>query len=97
MAKETKEKWVRKKELPQEVIDFGLRVRELMEEKDMKITELAFRAGLETENTRKYLNARQEPKISIAIRIANGLGVEPGELFKKPSAKFVLNNKTQKS
>lgn len=87
MTKETKEKWVRKKELPQEVIDFGLRVREVMEEKDMKITELAFRSGLETENLRKYLNARQEPKISIAIRIANGLGVQAGELFKQPKNK----------
>lgn len=78
-----KEKWVRKKPLPQEVIDFGVRVRELMTTKGMKITELAFKSELETENLRKYINGRQEPKITVAIRIARALGVEPGELFKK--------------
>ncbi len=49
----------------------------------MKITELAFKSELETENLRKYINGRQEPKITVAIRIARALGVEPGELFKK--------------
>jgi transcriptional regulator with XRE-family HTH domain len=77
-----KEKWVRKKPLPQEVVDFGARVRELMMIKGMKITELAFKSELETENLRKYLNGRQEPKITVAIRIARALGVETGELFK---------------
>lgn len=80
----SKEKWVRKKPLPQEVIDFGARVRELMIIKEMKITELAFKSDLETENLRKYLNGRQEPKISVAIRLAVALGVKPGELFEKP-------------
>lgn len=82
-----KEKWVRKSPIPEEVIEFGLRVRELMEGKGMKITELAYKSNLETENLRKYLNGRQEPKITIAIRIAEALGVETGELFKKPELK----------
>ena len=54
-----------------------------MTTKGMKITELAFKSELETENLRKYINGRQEPKITVAIRIARALGVEPGELFKK--------------
>ena len=82
---DTKEKWVRKKPLPQDVVDFGMRVRELMTIKEMKVTELAFKSELETENLRKYLNGRQEPKISVAIRLARALGVKPGELFEKPN------------
>lgn len=76
------EKRVRKTEIPKEVIELGLRIRELIKEKGKKMRDVAYAADLDVENLRKYINGRQEMKISTMLKIAKALEVEPGELFK---------------
>lgn len=76
------EKRVRKTEIPREVVELGVRIRELIEKKGMRMRDVAYGADLDVENLRKYLNGRQEMKVSTMLKIAKALEVEPGELFK---------------
>ncbi len=75
------EKRVRKKAIPQEVIDLGLKIREIMNEKGFKTRDVAYESDMDVENFRKYLNGRQEMKVSTMLKIANALKVTVGELF----------------
>ena len=71
----------RKKEIPQEIIQLGERIQEIIKEKGLKTREVAHDADLDVENLRKYLKGRQEMKVSTMLKIAKALGVSPGELF----------------
>lgn len=75
------EKRVRKTAIPQEIIDLGMRIREIMKEKGLKTRDVAYESDMDVENFRKYLNGRQEMKVSTMLRIAKALGVEVGDLF----------------
>ncbi len=75
------EKRVRKKAIPQEVIDLGLKIREIINEKGFKTRDVAYESDMDVENFRKYLNGRQEMKVSTMLKIANALKVTVGELF----------------
>ncbi len=43
---------------------------------------MAYDAGLDVENLRKYIKGIQEMKISTMLKIASALEVEPSELIK---------------
>lgn len=46
---------VRKSEIPVEVIDFGLRISEIIKEKGLKVKHVAHDSDLDVENLRKYI------------------------------------------
>lgn len=75
-------KRIRKSEMPQEVIDLGIRIQNLIKEKELKQRDVAHDSGLDVENLRKYIKGKQEMKISTMLRIAEALNVEINELFK---------------
>ena len=77
------EKRVRKTAIPQEIIDLGVRIREIMTEKDLKAKDVAYESDIDLDNFRKYLNGRQELRVSTMLRIAKALDVQVGELFTK--------------
>ena len=72
---------VRKTEMSQEIIDLGIRIDEIIKEKQLKQREVAHDAELDVENLRKYIKGKQEMKISTMLKIVKALGVEVGELF----------------
>ena len=72
---------VRKSEIPVEVIDFGLRISEIIKEKGLKVKHVAHDSDLDVENLRKYIKGKQEMKISTMLKIARALDVEVGVLF----------------
>ena len=72
---------VRKSEVPSEVIDFGLRISEIIKEKGLQLRHVAHDSDLDVENLRKYIKGKQEMKISTMIKISRALDVEIGYLF----------------
>jgi len=72
---------VRKSEIPVEVIDFGIRISEIIKEKGLKVKHVAHDSDLDVENLRKYIKGKQEMKISTMLKIARALDVEVGVLF----------------
>lgn len=72
---------VRKSEIPVEVINFGIRISEIIKEKGLKVKHVAHDSDLDVENLRKYIKGKQEMKISTMLKIARALEVEIGELF----------------
>lgn len=82
-------KRIRKTEIPQAVIDLGMRIKEIMKEKNLKQKYVAHGAGLDVENLRKYIKGSQEMKISTMLKIATALGVTGGELIKDLKIDFL--------
>ena len=74
-------KRVRKNEIPEVVIQLGVKIKTLIEEKGLKQREVAHDAGLDVENLRKYMKGIQEMKISTLFRIAEALNISIGELL----------------
>ena len=74
-------KRIRKSEMPQEVIALGIRIQNLIKEKELKQRDVAHDSGLDVENLRKYIKGKQEMKISTMLRIAEALNVKIEELF----------------
>jgi len=72
----------RKKEIPLFCVDFGKQIRELRKKNNLSIEEIAFKAGIDAQNLRKYELGKQEMKISMLKRIADAFGVSPSELIK---------------
>jgi len=83
-------KRVRKSEMPKEIIELGIRIKELIVEKGMKTREVAHDADMDVENLRKYINGKQEMKVSTMLKIASALGIEVKDLF--ISSKFANKN-----
>ncbi len=73
---------VRKTEMPQEIIDLGIKIEEIIKEKQLKQREVAHDAGLDVENLRKYIKGKQEMKVSTMLKIVKALNVEVSALFK---------------
>ena len=74
-------KRVRKSEIPQEIIDLGIRIEGIIKQKGLKQREVAHDAGLDVENLRKYIKGKQEMKISTMLKIVKALEIEVGDLF----------------
>ena len=77
------EKRVRKSEMPKEVIDLGIRINQIIKEKGLKQRDVAYDAGLDVENLRKYIKGKQEMKVSTMLKIVRALEIEVGDLFKE--------------
>ena len=75
------EKRVRKSVMSQEILLLGKRIREIIKEKGLKTREVAHDADMDVENLRKYINGKQEMKISTMLKITKSLKVTVNELF----------------
>ena len=75
------EKRVRKSAMSQEILLLGKRIREIIKEKGLKTREVAHDADMDVENLRKYINGKQEMKISTMLKITKSLKVTVNELF----------------
>lgn len=78
-------KRVRKKQMPHEVIELGIRIQHIIIQKNLKIRNVAHDANLDVENLRKYIKGKQEMKITTMLKIVNALNIEVNDLFKKDS------------
>lgn len=56
-------------------------VRRLRQERSLTQDALAERASMDASELRRIESARREPGVRVLARLANGLGVHPGELF----------------
>jgi transcriptional regulator with XRE-family HTH domain len=75
------EKRIRKSEMSQEILLLGKRIQEIIKEKGLKTREVAHDADMDVENLRKYINGKQEMKISTMLKITKSLKVRVDELF----------------
>ena len=71
----------KKKELPQFCIDLGVHIRKLRVDDKISIEEIAFKAGIDSQNLRKYELGQQEMKVSMLKRIASAFGMSTSELL----------------
>ena len=76
-------KRVRKSTMPKEIIHLGIRIQDIIKEKGLKQRDVAYDAGLDVENLRKYIKGKQEMKITTMLKIVKALNVEVNDLFKK--------------
>ncbi|OMQ08817.1 helix-turn-helix domain-containing protein [[Flexibacter] sp. ATCC 35103] len=72
----------RKTEIPEVVIQLGIKIKDTIEANKLKQREVAHDAGLDVENLRKYIKGSQEMKISTLFKIAKSLKINPGDLIK---------------
>ncbi|WP_395052093.1 helix-turn-helix domain-containing protein [Flavobacterium sp.] len=75
---------IRKKEIPIIVINVGLKINEIIKQKNLRQRDVAHDAGLDVENLRKYIKGKQEMKISTMIKIVESLQISVQELFTEP-------------
>lgn len=66
---------------PPPIHQFGKTVRSRREALKMTLEELAERAGLTPNYINEIENGHRDPSLSTVFSIAEGLGVEPGDLF----------------
>lgn len=71
----------RKSEISQEVVLLGKRIGEIIKQKGLKTRIVAHDADMDVENLRKYINGKQEMKITTMLKIVRSLNVSVGELF----------------
>ena len=71
----------RKKKIPDFCIQFGKHIRALRIKKGSSIEEIAFKAGVDAQNLRKYELGKQEMKISMMKRIADAFDITTSELL----------------
>lgn len=75
------EKRVRKNEIPAVVIQLGIKLKNIIEEKKLKQRHVANDAGMDVENLRKYMKGTQEMKISTLVKISEAIGMTASELL----------------
>jgi transcriptional regulator with XRE-family HTH domain len=75
-------KRTRKSEIPEVVKQLGIKIKDIMEEKQFKQREVAHDAEMDVETLRKYIKGYQEMKISTLFKIAKSLKINPGDLIK---------------
>ncbi|WP_072784528.1 MULTISPECIES: helix-turn-helix domain-containing protein [Flavobacterium] len=74
----------RKNPIPEIVVLFGKRIKELRLERKMSQMDVGAALGIDRENIRKYEKGLQEPKLSTIIKFA--------ELFEVDFEKLVSNS-----
>ena len=62
-------------------VDFGLRLRRLLNEKNLSMRTLATRAGLEPSHVQKIASGQVGVTLPTVQKIAVGLGISVAELF----------------
>jgi transcriptional regulator with XRE-family HTH domain len=73
---------LRKKPIPQEVINFGIRIKELRLARAMSQMDVGAALNIDKENIRKYEKGLQEPKLSTIVKFAQVFEVSLDELIK---------------
>ena len=71
----------RKTPIPEEVIKFGKRIKELRLERKLSQMDVGAALNIDRENIRKYERGLQEPKLSTVIKFAEVFKVSFDELF----------------
>ncbi len=71
----------RKNPIPEVVILFGKRIKELRLERKMSQMDVGAALGIDRENIRKYEKGLQEPKLSTIIKFAELFEVDFNELL----------------
>lgn len=64
-----------------------LRLKEVIAEKGMTITEVAEKSGIEKGNVSTYVNGRRQPTIETLEKLADAIGVPITEFFEKKREK----------
>lgn len=72
---------MRKKEIPQAVINVGQNIKRIIKEKNLKVRYVAHDADLDIEALRRYMTGKQIMGIDKVIRICKALNVSISELF----------------
>lgn len=72
---------MRKKEIPQSVINVGENIKRIIKDKNLKVRHVAHDADLDIEAFRRYMAGKQIMGIDKAIRIGKALHVSMSELF----------------
>lgn len=72
----------RKSSISPIVLVVGENIKKVIFEKKLRQRDVAYDAGLDVENLRKYIKGTQEMKISKLLKIALALNIEPSELLK---------------
>jgi transcriptional regulator with XRE-family HTH domain len=68
--------------MPEQVL--GKRIRELREGRGLTRVQLGVYAGVSTATVSLAENGRRTPNAETLVKLADALGVEPGDLFKEP-------------
>lgn len=71
----------RKKEANELCVELGKHIRNTRKEKDLSVAEIAFKAGIDSQNLRKYELGKQEMKVSMLARVAEALDISISELM----------------
>ena len=69
-----------KNTIPDYCIELGLRIRMYRKSKYITIEEIAYKAGIDAQNLRKYELGKQEMRISMLKRIADAFEISVSEL-----------------
>lgn len=75
-------KRTRKSEVPEVVKQLGIKIKTIIQDKQLKQREVAHDAEMDVETLRKYIKGTQEMKISTLFKIAKSLKIEPSDLIK---------------
>ena len=67
--------------MPSIVFHVGNRIKNIIDEKSLKLRHVAYDADLDVENLRKYIKGKQEMKISTLLRIVKALNINVQDLF----------------
>ena len=66
----------------QELVELGERIKKLIDDKKLKVMNVAHDANLDSTNLRKYIRGTQDMRYTTLLRIATAIGVTPSELLK---------------
>jgi transcriptional regulator with XRE-family HTH domain len=72
----------RKSEVPEVVIQLGIKIKSIIKDNQLTQREVAHDAEMDVESLRKYIKGNQEMKISTLFKIAKSLKINPGDLIK---------------
>lgn len=67
--------------IPPYCIELGLRIREYRKSSNKSIEEIAYKAGIDAQNLRKYELGKQEMRVSMLKRIADAFEISVSELM----------------
>ena len=77
--------WVMATLTPEEMrARVAARIREIARLKGIRMTELPALAGVSRAHLWDVLSGKASPSLDFLTRVANGLGVDPSDLVKKP-------------
>ena len=64
-----------------DLVKLGERIKKLIDDKGLKVMNVAHDANLDSTNLRKYVRGTQDMRYTTLVRIAKAIGVTPSELL----------------